>query len=185
MVNAKFMYREFTPRGVMPSDMTALQFFGEEEMTAPLTALKGLVQYDRLRLSDYEMGVINSIRNDAGQDINVVMQQKFANRLEELEEENLYTPKELTDKFSSLLQTLGFVCDNVEVNERGIAKAVYSSSMPDAELMKMVETMIAELQGRLEAKKLEVLARYDMLPANTVEQESAEVASTNDEEATL
>ena len=185
MVNAKFMYREFTPRGVMPSDVTALQFFGEQEMTAPLTALKSLVQYDRLRLSDYEIGVINSIRNNAGQAINVVEEQKFINRIEELEEENLYTPKVLADKFSSLLQSLGFVRGDVKVNEYGVAKADYSSSMPDEELMKLVETMIAELQGKLEAKKLEVLARYDMLPANTAEQESAEVASTNDEEATL
>lgn len=170
MVNAKFMYREFTPRGVMPSDVTALQFFGEEEMTAPLTALKSLVQYDRLRLSDYEIGVINSIRNNAGQAINVVEEQKFINRIEELEEENLYTPKVLADKFSSLLQSLGFVRGDVKVNEYGVAKADYSSSMPDEELLQKVEIMMADLQEKLEAKKRDVLVKYGLAePTMTTE----------------
>lgn len=162
MINAKFMYREFTPRGVMPSDVTALQFFGEEEMTAPLTALKSLVQYDRLRLSDYEIGVINSIRNNAGQAINVVEEQKFINRIEELEEENLYTPKVLADKFSSLLQSLGFVRGDVKVNEYGVAKADYSSTMPNDELLQKVEIMMADLQEKLEAKKRDVLVKYGL-----------------------
>ena len=182
MINAKFMYREFTPRGVMPSDVTALQFFGEEEMTAPLTALKSLVQYDRLRLSDYEIGVINSIRNNAGQAINDVQEQKFINRIEELEEENLYTPKVLADKFSSLLQSLGFVRGDVKVNEYGVAKADYSSSMPNDELLKKVEIMMADLQEKLEARKRDVLVKYGLAEPTMTAEETTSYSNAQGED---
>ena len=82
-------------------------------------------------------------------------------RAEDLEDDRFYGQKELKERLSTMLKTLSFNCIDSKAEENGIVTQILESSIPDPELLMVVQQKIEEMEQSLQDRKDLIKQRYE------------------------
>ena len=82
-------------------------------------------------------------------------------RAEDLEDDRFYGQKELKERLSTMLKTLSFNCIDSKAEENGIVTQIWESSIPDPELLMVVQQKIEEMEQSLQDRKDLIKQRYE------------------------
>ena len=82
-------------------------------------------------------------------------------RAEDLEDDRFYGQKEMKERLSTMLKTLSFNCIDSKAEENGIVTQILESSIPDPELLMVVQQKIEEMEQSLQDRKDLIKQRYE------------------------